>query len=164
MASNGRNHKKAPRLRCIAPQRGHFFCIAWIALEKRRMLCRCCRDTLEDANCYMTQVGDKVYRSNCCRPCKRESMATIRQLRKIHHRPPTGAPCECCGRIDKLQLDHAHGGEQAFRGWLCKSCNVGIGHLGDSAQGLAKAVAYLGRGRTAENMLAGTVNGVVALE
>ena len=111
--------------------------------KKTRMLCKCCGDTLEDANCYMTQVGPKVYRSNCCRPCKRSSMATIRKLKMVHPRPPVGAPCECCGRIDKLQLDHAHGGERAFRGWLCKSCNVGIGHLGDSAEGLAKAVAYL---------------------
>ena len=107
------------------------------------MVCRCCGDPLEPDNRYLTHVGVKVYFSNCCRPCKREQMATIRQLRKIHPRPREGAPCECCDRIDKLQLDHAHGGERAFRGWLCKSCNVGIGHLGDSAEGLEKAVAYL---------------------
>ena len=112
------------------------------------MLCRGCGDMLEDANCYQTHVGAKTYRSNCCRPCKRVQMATIRQLRKLHPRPPVNAPCECCARIDKLQLDHEHGGERAFRGWLCKSCNVGIGHLGDSVEGPTQAVAYLARQNT----------------
>ena len=98
--------------------------------KKTRMLCKCCGDTLEDTNRYLTRVGAKVYLSNICRPCKRMQMATIRQLRKIHHRPPIGAQCECCGRVDKLQLDHEHNGERAFRGWLCKSCNISLGFLG----------------------------------
>ena len=72
-------------------------------------------------------------------------MATIRRLRKLHPRPPVGAPCACCGRIDKLQFDHEHRGAREFRGWLCKSCKLGIGHLGDSAEGVAQAVAYLAR-------------------
>ena len=72
-------------------------------------------------------------------------MATIRQLREIHPRPPVRAPCECCMRIDELQLDHEHGGAREFRGWLCKSCNIGIGHLRDNAEGVAQAVAYLAR-------------------
>ena len=111
--------------------------------KKTRMLCKCCGDTLEDTNRYLTRVGAKVYLSNICRPCKRMQMATIRQLRKIHHRPPTGAQCECCGRVDKLQLDHEHNGERAFRGWLCKSCNISLGFLGDSSEGVQMAVAYL---------------------
>ena len=122
------------------------FSLLRVALETvTRMLCKGCGDTLEDANCYLTQVGAKIYRSTSCRPCKRAQMVTIRQLRKLHPRPPVGTPCECCARIDKLQLDHEHGGAREFRGWLCKSCNVGIGHLGDDLEGLARAVAYLAR-------------------
>ena len=112
--------------------------------KKTRMLCKCCGDTLEDTNRYLTRVGAKVYFSNCCRGRKREAMATIRKLKTIYPRPAVGAPCECCGRVDKLQLDHEHGGARAFRGWLCKSCNIGLGHLGDTAESLALAVAYLG--------------------
>ena len=113
------------------------------------MRCKSCGDTLEDGNCYLNHVGAKTYRSNCCRPCKRAQMATVRQLRKLHPRPPVGTPCECCMRIDsKLQLDHEHGGARQFRGFLCKNCNVGLGHLGDSAKTLAQAVAYLARQNT----------------
>ena len=126
---------------------GHKFCTLTCAFRNLTwlMLCKCCGDELEDTNRYVTQVGVKVYLSNCCRPCKRAQMATIRQLRKLHTRPPVGASCECCSRVANLQLDHEHGEGRAFRGWLCKSCNVGIGHLGDSAEGVAQAVAYLSR-------------------
>lgn len=52
--------------------------------------------------------------------------------------------CECCGipQIKALALDHCHD-TGAFRGWLCSSCNTGIGMLGDSAAGIAKAASYL---------------------
>lgn len=61
--------------------------------------------------------------------------------------PTRQAPpvCECCGRPpDKrgLALDHCHV-SRVFRGWLCFSCNTGIGALGDNVAGLEKAVAYL---------------------
>jgi hypothetical protein len=53
--------------------------------------------------------------------------------------------CECCGRRqnDKnLALDHNHD-TGAFRGWLCSSCNIGIGCLGDTIDGVERALAYL---------------------
>ncbi len=56
--------------------------------------------------------------------------------------------CECCGRKPNgrgsLHLDHCHGTNK-FRGWLCHSCNNGIGLLGDSQLGLARAALYLDR-------------------
>lgn len=56
------------------------------------------------------------------------------------------ARCECCGRLPNgrggLHLDHNHKTGH-FRGWLCHSCNVGIGNLGDSIEGLQRAVYYL---------------------
>jgi len=39
-------------------------------------------------------------------------------------------------------LDHCHDTD-VFRGWLCHRCNVGIGFLGDTLEGLNKAIAYL---------------------
>ena len=41
-------------------------------------------------------------------------------------------------------LDHSH--ETGFvRGWLCKRCNVGLGHFGDSRSLLLAAAEYLRR-------------------
>lgn len=53
--------------------------------------------------------------------------------------------CECCGAAPKrkrLALDHDHH-TGAFRGWLCDACNLGIGKLGDSREGLLRALAYV---------------------
>ena len=108
-----------------------------------RMLCKCCGDELEDGNRYAFTLGPKVYRSNQCKGCKRQQALTVYHLRKQHPRPPVGTPCDCCGRVDKLQLDHEHGGSRKFRGFVCKRCNIGLGHLGDSSEGVLRALAYL---------------------
>lgn len=61
--------------------------------------------------------------------------------------------CELCGRASWLEvksfaLDHDHT-TGAFRGWLCRSCNLGIGLLGDNRDSLLRAVTYLERARDA---------------
>lgn len=55
--------------------------------------------------------------------------------------------CECCGKTrddlkHALHLDHCHK-TGAFRGWLCRACNLGIGNLDDSIEGVRMALAYL---------------------
>lgn len=50
--------------------------------------------------------------------------------------------CECCGKAGKVHWDHDHTTGK-FRGWLCVSCNTGLGKLGDSVEGLERAIAYL---------------------
>jgi Autographiviridae endonuclease VII len=61
---------------------------------------------------------------------------------------PTPVNCECCKRKleagRKTHLDHCHTTGK-FRGWLCGSCNLGIGSLGDDIKGLELALAYLQR-------------------
>jgi len=58
--------------------------------------------------------------------------------------------CECCGGkpngIGRLHLDHDHATGK-FRGWICYSCNMGIGLLGDTLDSLRKAVNYLRRSK-----------------
>ena len=134
---------------CIAAI--HFVPVRVLLKILTRMLCKGCGDALEDTNRYACTMGAKVYLSNTCRPCKRTQAATIYHLRKSHPQPPTGSACDCCGRIDKLQLDHAHGGTRAWRGFLCRQCNIGIGHLGDSSEGVAKALAYLAAAKERES-------------
>lgn len=50
--------------------------------------------------------------------------------------------CAICGRKEKLVIDHCHKTGK-FRGLLCSTCNQGLGKLGDSVQGLKKALKYL---------------------
>ncbi len=54
--------------------------------------------------------------------------------------------CELCRKVPegKLCLDHCHATGK-FRGWLCRSCNMAIGKLGDNREGLLQAIAYLDR-------------------
>jgi hypothetical protein len=59
------------------------------------------------------------------------------------------AYCECCGVFildtkTEFHLDHDHS-SGVFRGWLCKKCNLGLGLLGDNADGVRRALAYLER-------------------
>lgn len=54
--------------------------------------------------------------------------------------------CAICGKYrDVLSVDHEHGkkGIESVRGLLCKECNRAIGALGDTAEGVEKALNYL---------------------
>ena len=58
-----------------------------------------------------------------------------------------------CGICDKhiseekshFSVDHDHElwGPESVRGLLCRKCNAGIGNLGDSLEGVKKALKYL---------------------
>lgn len=68
---------------------------------------------------------------------------------KCKQRYPAPDNCECCGvvmaeTIKGPQFDHDHT-HLVHRGWLCNSCNNGIARLGDSLEGVRRAVAYLER-------------------
>lgn len=55
-----------------------------------------------------------------------------------------GKACAICGTTEQLFVDHDHITGQ-IRGVLCRKCNSAIGMLGDSIQGLYRAIAYLDR-------------------
>jgi len=56
-----------------------------------------------------------------------------------------GGVCGICGLVPSaLFVDHDHVTNKV-RGLLCQKCNSGIGFLGDSVEGLEKAVNYLKR-------------------
>jgi hypothetical protein len=84
----------------------------------------------------------KQYLNSACRPCHNHRVSVVAKLKLKHEHPVAGTPCECCGRISKLFLDHTHGDDK-FRGWICRECNSGIGLLGDSVESLKRALAYL---------------------
>ena len=65
------------------------------------------------------------------------------------NKPPEGTPCPICkssmlhGQKNKsMCFDHDHT-THTFRGWICRECNMAIGHLGDTVEGLQAALDYL---------------------
>jgi hypothetical protein len=85
----------------------------------------------------------KVYYDNRCKECC-ISLELEKITLKKKHRYPDSNVCDCCGIIctEKLVFDHCHD-KLKWRGWLCRSCNVGIGMLGDNISGLKRAIKYL---------------------
>lgn len=76
-----------------------------------------------------------------CRHCIKKQ---TKVRNKLHKKAPDKPEfCECCGKKPyKWHLDHDHS-DNSFRGWICESCNTGIGKLGDNIQGIVNALNYL---------------------
>ena len=76
-----------------------------------------------------------------CKDCLNKANRVVSQLKKTA--PPQPEVCDCCKQpATKYMLDHDHETGE-FRGWLCRSCNTGIGALGDNLSGLMNAVNYI---------------------
>ena len=108
-------------------------------------LCKECGKMLNVETGYVNHASartGKKYLNSACRPCHNHRTAVVAKLKLKHEHPAAGTPCECCGRISKLFLDHTHS-DDTFRGWICRECNSGIGLLGDSVESLKKALVYL---------------------
>lgn len=105
--------------------------------------------------CLKSANKDPAYkaRRSAYRKTPEHRAVTAALQRKYAGLPlPAYAPtdsCECCGAAFAdlkmgAHLDHDHATGK-FRGWLCGKCNRAIGALGDTAESLLKAVAYLTR-------------------
>ena len=105
--------------------------------------CRLCNETKE-LNEFAKQPRNSDNRDSRCKDCVSTLSRQIRKLRKKHGPPPMC--CDCCGKEvtnrKTMHLDHDHKTGD-FRGWLCNTCNTGIGSLGDSVEGLENAIRYL---------------------
>jgi hypothetical protein len=86
--------------------------------------------------------GVKVHLKTKCMDCHSRQQRIRKELHKIYEQPDPNTPCECCGRMGELILDHDHT-TGAFRGWLCRECNSGLGFLGDDVAGITAALLYL---------------------
>ena len=78
-----------------------------------------------------------------CKVCAYKD-SKLRVSMRITYNSVKPKVCDCCGEPSKksLVVDHCHD-TLKFRGWICASCNLGIGHLGDNIEGLEKALAFL---------------------
>jgi hypothetical protein len=96
------------------------------------------RDASDFGVCARSARG--VRRRKTCRFCMAAAEAQKRRLVEIVG--PRAHACEICRREGPTELDHDHV-TGAFRGWLCRPCNLGLGKLGDDVAGVRRAIAYL---------------------
>lgn len=52
--------------------------------------------------------------------------------------------CDICGSTGRINFDHCHQ-RGVFRGYICHSCNLVLGHVKDDPNHLRKLIAYLER-------------------
>jgi len=89
-----------------------------------------------------------------CKKCTNRLNKERRELKKKYGVAPADHVCPIClrneeevrglggVRIGSWVLDHDHKTAQ-FRGWLCHSCNRGLGGFNDDVQKLKRARHYL---------------------
>ena len=109
------------------------------------MECPTCKETKPLSEYYVRPDGRNNGSHRNCKDCYKENNNVVYVLRKENPYPYENPVCECCGiesHSEVLCLDHCHI-EKVFRGWLCRSCNTGIGSLGDDIEGLEKGLTYL---------------------
>ena len=109
-------------------------------VDPPKKICIYCK---QEKSCreFPKHIKNKDRLDTRCKSC----IKTQSQLRAVLHKqaPPKPDVCECCGKpTTKFCLDHDHK-TQKIRGWLCDPCNTGIGKLGDTLEGIEKALNYL---------------------
>jgi hypothetical protein len=89
---------------------------------------------------YKGMSQGEYFRSEC-KSCEKKAAEQLVTARKTA--PSKTESCQCCEiKVSHLVLDHDHSTGN-FRGWVCRNCNQGIGKLGDTVEGVQKALAYL---------------------
>ena len=120
---------------------GHVHTI--IGVEDMYQACRVCGELKNEKEFNIHSQVDKYSRrvlNNSCRDCQHKKDRLLNKLKKENGPPATH--CQLCGKEGGIVLDHCHMTEK-FRGWLCQSCNIGLGKLKDSIEMLQKGIKYL---------------------
>ena len=68
----------------------------------------------------------------------------VKYARRLIERAGCEPPTKCpgCERRLKLFFDHSHATNR-FRGWLCRKCNLALGHVNDDMATLLRLAAYV---------------------
>lgn len=98
-------------------------------------------------NWQLCRVGHQVY---LCSLCATHAAHSVRSRRrrlelKFGRKLPRHGICICCNDAGPLVVDHDHATGN-FRGMICSSCNLGLGHFNDDPARLAAAICYLKEG------------------
>lgn len=104
-------------------------------------ICRSCKvnKDIEDFPHFSTSEAG---RKNTCKECSKK-LSKLRSKLKSENPPPEAGPCPICENHTQFWiLDHCHF-TNCFRGYICNSCNLGIGRFNDDVEMLEKAISYL---------------------
>ena len=104
-------------------------------------VCKSCKKEKPDSE-FIKADGRHRATRNRCKVCSKEQSNTRKKLRK-ENPPPKAGKCQVCKvYTTKWVLDHCHT-DMTFRGYICTSCNSGIGLLHDYPVILERALTYL---------------------
>jgi hypothetical protein len=128
--------------------------------NKRCSTCQRTKTELDFCKHQTTKDGLAPNCKSCQANIKYKSCYGI-SLQELEERTSKqGGLCACCGvKMTSRNtgekacrcVDHCHM-TGAVRGIICKACNTGIGLLGDSVNGLSRAIAYLQQAVTSEGV------------
>lgn len=120
-----------------------------------KKVCNVCHRLLPTTQFSKNQngKGDRVVRRPSCDECRvviDGVNTSSAEKRKWETTRPEYEPFQCpiCQKItipgltSKIVLDHDHSNGRV-RGWICDSCNTGIGRFKDDISLLEKAITYL---------------------
>lgn len=99
---------------------------------------------------YVLMYGS--YYGTTCKECTNKNARVVNQLKKEHPYPQDHV-CIICNRTEEqlqqkfykdkvFSLDHDHA-TMEFRGYICHTCNRGLGNFGDNIETLRNAIRYL---------------------
>jgi hypothetical protein len=108
---------------------------------RQEKVCRNCNTCkpIEEFPHFSTNLAG---RKNTCKECTK-NLFSLRQKLKAENPPPPSGNCPICNmHTESWILDHCHF-KNKFRGYICNSCNLGIGRFNDDVELLKKAIEYL---------------------
>lgn len=122
-----------------------------------KKICNVCHKLLDTSDFAKNQNGinNRSVRRPSCKNCRKDiegvdmSTETKKEWSKSK---PINQPFECpiclkrtiAGVTSKVVLDHDHSSGKA-RGWICDSCNTGIGRFKDDKKILLRAIKFLNK-------------------
>lgn len=141
----------------LLPDDFEIFDVAKTGDEFPKKICNICHKLLDTTKFARNQnnIRRPVRRPSCqeCRKTLEGVSPTPREKRKwLSAKPkPHNEPFECpiCGKrtiagvSSKVVLDHDHRTGKV-RGWICDSCNTGIGRFKDDTELMKRAIRYVG--------------------
>lgn len=132
---------------CLAEKSASEFSKLTRAADGLQYNCKVCNkkyrdDHIEEARAYDRAWYKKHPERAYAQKLKRYGLTLEQYWEMVRLRD---GKCDICKKKRRLCVDHDHV-TKVVRGLLCKSCNGAIGALGDTKEGVFRALQYLGDG------------------